>query len=163
MVSFVVKGHLLGAARLSSCFVNLCRNYPLCNIHVVINQKEKEFEGIDGIGLNQWLEVFYEMERNPFNVLQIRIYGEKEADLSTQMIMTLWNWHVGDTMFMVILPSKALGESIMNGETTNTNMYDDSFLYHIKNEFISFTHNATNSCDSRKMNCLLNIFKKRNN
>lgn len=109
MKSFVVKGWLLGAARLSGRFVKMCQEFPACVITLVLNGATKV---IDGTRLMQWMCILNKMEFDSHSVLQIRLGGEGEEALFSQMISYLWNLDIGDNMYMLVLPNKAMERSL---------------------------------------------------
>ena len=109
MRSFAVKGWLLGAARLSIRFVKTCQEFPSCEITLALNGTMKV---IDGTRVMQWMCILGKMESDPHSVLQIGLEGEGEELLFSQMISCLWELDIGDNMFMIVLPNKAMQRTL---------------------------------------------------
>lgn len=109
MRSFAIKGWLVGTTRLSARFSRLCLEFPACNITAVLNGVTNV---IDGTHVMRWMSVLNKMDYNPHTVLEIRLEGEGEELLFGQMISCLWELDIGDKMFMIVLPNKAMQRTL---------------------------------------------------
>ena len=76
-----------------------------------------------------------EMEENPLSILQVRLDGKGEKELSAQMVSFLWSWNIADNMYMIILPNKALETALMDNSAL---FVDDDYSQYCLKEFSKF-------------------------
>ena len=130
MTSFAIKGWLLGAGRISGTFIRLFSHYPGCTVSAILNGKAQD---CDTVHLMKWFRILTAMELNPFSILQIRIEGEGEKELSSQMISYLLQLNLADgNMFMIILPNKALESALAEHPSLLKN---DDYLQYCQTDF----------------------------